>query len=111
MDAMDMGTDTAKGDATGETTTGTVAPTLTAVNKMMGVLHVRWTNNSTSCEIEGERKTDTEPYKVVFTVPSTADNKMDTEASKDMTYTYRLRCKVGSAYSGYSNEMSQNPVK
>lgn len=114
MDAMeDMGTmDSGTSDASPTETGAPAAPTITAVNKMMGALHVQWTNNIASCEsIEGERKSDADPYKVVFTVPGTVGNKMDMEATKDMTYTYRLRCKMGATYSSYSNELGQNPVK
>lgn len=111
MDAMDMGTTDGPAAET-HPDGGMAAPTVTAVNKMMGFLHVQWKNNSSSCDsVEGERKTDTEPYKVVFTVPGTVDNKMETTASMDMTYTYRLRCKMGAGYSMYSNEMGNNPVK
>ena len=79
---------------------------------MDGALHVMWKNNGTGCDsVEGERKSDTEDYKVVFTVPGTVNNKMDSSATTDTTYTYRLRCKMGSDYSPYSNEMSKNPVK
>lgn len=88
------------------------APTITMVMKMDGALHVMWKNNETGCDsVEGERKTDTEAYKVVFTVPGSVDNKMDVTATADTTYTYRLRCKMGADYSPYSNEMSKNPVK
>lgn len=97
-------------------TTAVDPPTIDAVNKMTGVLHVMWTLPKTTCEsIEGERKAQMangsvmEEYKVVFTVPGTTDNKMESTATDDMKYTYRLRCKVGSQYSKYSNEMSGNP--
>lgn len=94
------------------------APSLDEVKKMMGALHVMWTNNEASCDsIEGERQAAMsdgsimEKYKVTFTVPGDADNKMDGSATDDMKYTYRLRCKKGSTYSEYSNEASGNPVK
>ena len=93
-----------------------VAPTLKTLMKMSGGLHVMWTNPSSKCDsIEGERKADMadgssmEKYKVVFTVPGEADNKHETTATADMKYTYRLRCKVGTQYSEYSNEKSGNP--
>lgn len=83
---------------------------------MNGVLHVRWTLPSTKCDaIEGERKAtmmngaEMEKYKVLFSVAGDVDNKMDTAATDDMKYTYRLRCKVGSAYSPYSSEVGENP--
>ncbi len=92
------------------------APQIATVAKMMGALHVMWTNNETSCDtIEGERQatmpdgTIMEKYKVVFTVPGEADNKHDTSATDAMTYTYRLRCKKAGSYSSYSNEKSGTP--
>jgi hypothetical protein len=92
------------------------APTLDAVAKMMGALHVMWTNNETNCDsIEVERQAQMsdgsvmEEYKVAYTLPGEADNKHDTSATADMKYTYRLRCKKGPTYSKYSNEMSGNP--
>jgi hypothetical protein len=89
-----------------------LAPQIDMVMPMQGALHVMWINKQTDCDtIEGERKTDTDPYTMVFTVPGEADNKHDTSATMDMTYTYRLRCKKGDAYSDYSNEKSLNPKK
>lgn len=94
------------------------SPTITAVNKMMGALHVKWTNPDPECEnIEIERQAEMpdgtihEKYEVVFTVPGTADNKHDTTATDDMKYSYRLRCKNGSKYSSYSDVKSGNPTE
>ncbi len=94
------------------------APQITEIMKMMGALHVNWTNNEPSCDtIEGERQATMsdgsimEKYKVVFSVPGEADNKMDSAATDNMKYTYRLRCKKGTTYSAYSNEMSANPTQ
>ncbi|MBS2012571.1 MAG: hypothetical protein JST00_06785 [Deltaproteobacteria bacterium] len=71
---------------------------------------------ATKCDaIEGERKanmsdgTEMEKYKVLFSVAGDVDNKMDTAATENMKYTYRLRCKVGSTYSAYSAEVGENP--
>jgi hypothetical protein len=104
--------------SSGAPATTVAAPTIDEVAKMMGGLHVMWTNKEASCDsIEGERQAQMsdgsvmEKYKVVFTVPGDADNKHDTSATEDMTYTYRLRCKKGTTYSDYSNEMSANPKK
>ena len=92
------------------------APKVDEVAKMAGALHVMWTNAEAACDaIEGERQakmsdgTIMEKYKVAFTVPGEADNKHDTTATDAMTYTYRLRCKKGTTYSAYSNELSGNP--
>lgn len=93
------------------------APKLDAVAQMMNVLHVKWTADpATKCDsIEAERKanmpdgTVMEAYKVAFTVAGDIDNKMDSGATAAMKYTYRLRCKVGTAYSPYSNEASGTP--
>lgn len=98
--------------ATGSLSSELATPTLTELMPMGGALHVMWTNNSSGCEvIEGERRTPTEDYKVVFTVPGEADNKHDNTASADTDYTYRLRCKKGETFSPYSNELSRNPMK
>lgn len=92
------------------------APQLDTVEKMTGALHLMWVNQETSCDtIEAERRanmadgTAMEQYKVVFSVPGDADNKMDPTATDNMTYTYRLRCKKGANYSDYSNEKGLNP--
>ena len=92
------------------------APTIQSVAKMAGALHVMWTNVEAACDsVEGERQAQMpdgslmEKYKVAFSVPGEADNKHDTSAVDAMKYTYRLRCKKGTAYSVYSNEMSGSP--
>lgn len=86
------------------------APKLTMLMKMSGALHVMWTNVDHACDsVVGERKTKTTEYKVAFTVTGEVDNEHDMEATGAETYTYRLRCKKGDAYSPYSNEMSGSP--
>jgi hypothetical protein len=86
------------------------APVVSNVEPMVGGLHITWENKQTDCDtIEGERMKGTDPYEKAFSVPGTADNRMDTEATHPMMYMYRLRCKKGDAYSGYSNEMSAMP--
>lgn len=87
-----------------------VAPELGTLMPMQGALHVMWTNKQADCDtVEGERKTETEPYTMAFTVPGEADNKHDASANANTVYTYRLRCKKGDVYSDYSSEMSRNP--
>lgn len=86
------------------------APTIKQLMKMAGALHVVWTNAQKDCDaIEGERKSGADDYKVIFTVPGSADNKMDGAATAKTPYTYRLRCKRGEVYSAYSNEMTETP--
>ena len=104
--------------SSGAATTTVKAPSLESVEKMGTGLHVVWKNNEPECDaIELERQAQMpdgsimEKYKVAFTLPGEADNKHDTSASADMKYTYRLRCKKGTTYSDYSNEVSGNPVK
>lgn len=88
------------------------APMLMKVMPMEGALHLEWMNMTKDCDsVEAERMMDGEEYMQVFTVPGTVDNKMDASATDDMDYMYRLRCKKGSTYSDYSNEMSGNPKK
>ncbi len=99
--------------------TGPRAPELVELAPMAGSLHVTWKNVEPTCDsIELERKevarTDPPPasastFAVVYVLPGAVDNKHDGTATGDAIYTYRLRCKKGSAYSGYSNEMSASP--
>ena len=89
------------------------APNLTDVLPMMGALHLMWENKQTDCDaIEVERMSGSKAYEVVFSVPGSADNKMD-DGATDTTakYMYRLRCKKGAEYSSYSNEKSGTPTK
>ena len=86
------------------------APALDRVMAMTGGLHLMWTNNESRCDaIEGERKSATEPYKVVFTLDGALDNQHDGPLTAGTTYTYRLRCKKAGVYSAYSNEKSGTP--
>lgn len=88
------------------------APTLSTVEKMSGGLMVTWKNNEVGCaSIEGERKTATDAYQVVFSVNGDATSKHDQTATADTTYTYRLRCMKGDMPSEYCAEMSGNPVR
>lgn len=101
-------------DAGGEDVTPSAtlkAPVIDAVAAMAGGLHVMWTNKEEDCDsIEGERKSETEAYKVAFKVlDGTVDNKHDAPLDEGTTYTYRLRCKKGADYSAYSNEKSGTP--
>jgi hypothetical protein len=91
--------------------TGTVqAPMIMGVEPMAGALHITWMNQQSDCDsVVAERKMGTAAYAAAFTVPGDVDNKMDTSATDDMTYTYRLRCQKGSTFSAYSDEMSANP--
>lgn len=99
------------GDGGGSGSGALAAPLVEMVMPMAPAgLHVTWKNVQADCEeIEGERKTATADYAVVFSVPGSADNKHDGTATDKVEYTYRLRCKKGSSYSPYSNEMSGTP--
>jgi hypothetical protein len=86
------------------------APMLREVVPMEGALHVRWMNMQSDCDsVEAESMMEGAAFAFAFSVPGSVDNEMDDSATDDMMYTYRLRCKKGSAYSPYSNEMSANP--
>ena len=91
--------------------TAVQAPLLKDVMPMMGALHIYWENKQTDAEtVEIERMAGSQAYAPVFSVPASADNKMDDGATdKAATYKYRLRCKKGAVYSGYSNELSGTP--
>jgi hypothetical protein len=99
------------GDASPGATTAAVAaalvpPTLTKSMPMAGGLHVFWKLGAKPCdEITVERKSATEAFKIIATVPGTVDNKHDGTATTG-SYTYRLRCKAGGAESAYSPELS-----
>lgn len=91
---------------------GLQAPMMKSVEKMDGALMLYWMNMETGCTtVEGERKEGAGTYAVVFSVPGEVDNKHDSTATKDATYTYRLKCIKGGKSSGYSDEMSMNPVR
>jgi hypothetical protein len=90
---------------------GATVPVLDTVMPMIGVLHVEWSASTTCDTIEAERKDPTHAYAVAFSVSGTETSHMDSGASADMMYTYRLRCKMGETYSAYSNEKSANPTQ
>lgn len=98
-------------DDSGSASGSLAAPTIETVMPMAPAgLHVAWKNNQPDCDqIEGERKTPTAAYAVVFTVPGTVDNEHDGTATDPVEYTYRLRCKKGDDHSAYSNEMAGTP--
>lgn len=105
---------TTGGETSTETGTGAtapIAPVLDDVMAMNGSLHVSWTVNGSCDAIEAERKTDMDDWAVAFSVAGTEKSHVDDKATADMTYTYKLRCKKGDEYSGYSNEKSANPKK
>jgi hypothetical protein len=88
------------------------APSLDMVMPMAGALHVEWSSTVACDAIEAERKDTMNPtYAVAFTEPGTKTSHMDGNATANLDYTYRLRCKVGAHYSDYSNEKSANPTK
>lgn len=91
---------------------GPQAPMMRSVEKMDGALMLRWMNMEAGCTtVEGERREGAGTYAVVFSVPGEVDNKHDTTATKDATFTYRLRCFKGTKNSSYSDEMGMNPVR
>jgi hypothetical protein len=99
------------GDDDTSATTTLQAPMLMEVAPMEGALHLAWMNMQKDCDsVEAERKMEHQTsYDLAFSVPGSVDNKMDTSATDNMMFTYRMRCKKGSTYSSYSNEMSANP--
>ena len=100
------------GSSDDEATGGTLqSPVLNDVMPMMGGLHLMWENKQTDCDsIEVERMSGSAAYALAFSVPGSADNKMDDDATdKTAMYMYRLRCKKAGAVSAYSNEKSGTP--
>ncbi|WP_437979202.1 hypothetical protein WMF11_25150 [Sorangium sp. So ce295] len=104
------GTGEGGGSGGGPAATTPDAPVLSFVMPMLDVLHVEWVPQPECDEIEGERKDLMNDYAVAFTVAGSKKAYMDSEATENIKYTYRMRCKVGEVYSGYSNEMSGNPT-
>lgn len=92
------------------TSVSLLAPLLVSVKPMHGGLHVIWENKQAGCDaIQGERK-DTGDFKLLFTIPDgTVDNKHDATVTAGKSYTYRVRCKKGDAFSTYSNEITASP--
>jgi hypothetical protein len=86
------------------------APILKEVAPFSSVLRLLWETPVACDEVEGERRTAATSYEAVFTVPGTDTAFVDGEAYLDQTYTYRLRCKRGSSFSAYSNELTANPA-
>ena len=99
------------GGSSADAATPLAAPTIGSIAKMAGGLHVTWKNAQKDCDkIEGERKSDAEPYKVAFSVPGVADNKHDAVGlAAGTVYTYRLRCVKGDSVSDYSAEKTGTP--
>jgi hypothetical protein len=87
------------------------APMLQSIMPMAGGLHVTWMKHSDCDTVEGERKSGTEDFKVVFTESCASDNKHDATATGNTDYTYRLRAKNKTGYSSYSEEVTANPSK
>lgn len=84
-------------------------PLLKAVAPFSNVLRLFWETPAPCDAVEGERKTATSPFEVVFDVPGTDIVFVDGEAYLDQDYTYRLRCERDGVYSVYSKEVTGNP--
>lgn len=92
--------------------TAAVSPlTLTKAVPMAGGLHVFWRVEPASCDaIDIERRSGTEPFRIVYTVPGDVDNKHDGSATAG-EYVYRLRCRKEGASSAYSSELVASAKK
>lgn len=89
---------------------GLTPPILMEVAPFAGMLRVAWQNKSTCDAVVGERRTPTTEFGPVFEVPGTDTATVDADAYENITYSYRLRCKRGEAFSDYSNEKTANPA-
>ncbi|WP_437300416.1 multicopper oxidase domain-containing protein [Sorangium sp. So ce426] len=58
---------------------------------MLDVLHVEWVRQPACDHIEAERKDPMHDDAVAFTVAGSKKAYMDSDATEDMEYTYRLR--------------------
>jgi len=87
------------------------APHLDAVEPMDGVLHVAWSEPAPCDTVEAEREDGRgAAFAFAFDIAGDETSHMDGDASRNVLYTYRLRCKVGSVFSDYSNQLSANPT-
>lgn len=100
---------TSGGAADSGAVTPKAAPKITNVLKMTGALHVVWELPSECDGVELERKDGDGEFAMKYELPGTVDNKHDATATEDLVYAFRARCKLGSEYTEYSNEMSKNP--
>jgi hypothetical protein len=98
------------GETSGGASGGVEAPRLLEATPFSLVLKITWEIKSPCDSIEGERKTEVDPYQAIFEVPGTDTVYVDSEAAKDQAYTYRLRCFRGMNASAYSNEKTANPA-
>jgi hypothetical protein len=106
---VEPGTGTMGGQTGGGATIVPEVPILESVLPVGKVLRVQWKTTSECEAIEGERRTPSVTYAVVFNVPGTDTDYVDEEANSDEEYTYRIRCQIGDVYSEYSNQVSGNP--
>lgn len=101
----------AEQDAGAEPAPQAAGPKMKSVVKMTGSLHVTWELPEKCDGVELERKDGDTAFDLAYELPGFVDNKHDGSATKDLTYTYRARCKIGSEYTAYSDEMANNPQK
>ena len=110
---MDMGGDeTPIGDAGDDSSASKPAtPTISAVEKMAGALHVTWKLNDTGLtNVLLFRKKDTGAYAKAYTLPGTATAQHDMAAtSAGATYCYQVQTVKAGAMSELSAEMCGTP--
>ncbi len=85
---------------------GAEGPTNLTAGPMGGGVHLTWKDNSTGeDEFEIERKIGAAPgFARLAAVPFDTVSYHDADVSSGTSYTYRVRAKVGSGFSSYSNE-------
>lgn len=99
------------GDTSGGASGSVQAPRLLEAAPFSLVVKLTWEIKSPCDSIEGERKTEVDPYKAIFEVPGTDTVYVDPEATDEQAYTYRLRCWRGANVSAYSNEKTADPTE
>ncbi len=88
-----------------------VAPTMAAVEKMAGSLHLTWKLNDTGLSsVLVFRKKDGGTYAKVYTLPGSATSQHDMSASTTgSTYCYQVQTVKAGASSDLSNELCGTP--
>lgn len=94
----------------GSTGGGLAAPSSLTAAPMGGGVHLTWKDNSSDEDLfEVERKEGSAAFALLDSVPFDSALYHDAAVTLGRTYTYRVRAKVATTSSPYSNEASADP--